>query len=311
MKYIVMDLEWNQGRLADSELQKRIPFEIIEIGAVKLREDRSVEDRFYRIIRPVLYTKLDEITQSLIHMEQQELMNGESFSDVISEFFEWCGSDYRFCTWGDVDLLELQRNMDYHGIDNKLTGVIKFCDIQKLFSLQEEGKKNPHTLEYAVDYYGIERQAEFHRALADAEYTVKVFQKIKPSYVDTFYSLDHYHNPKTQEEEVYAEFKTYSKFISREYNSREEIFRDRKMMQLHCFLCKRPVKKKINWFGTNQKNYYCLGYCKDHGYLKGRIQINKGSENKRYAVKIVSRINKERAKDIKIRHDHVVTLHKK
>ena len=35
MNYIVLDLEWNQGR-KDSKNSKRLPFEVIEIGATKL-----------------------------------------------------------------------------------------------------------------------------------------------------------------------------------------------------------------------------------------------------------------------------------
>ena len=36
---------------------------------------------------------------------------GEDFVRAMTEFLEWCGDDYRFCTWGSMDLTELQRNM--------------------------------------------------------------------------------------------------------------------------------------------------------------------------------------------------------
>ena len=36
MKYIVMDLEWNQSAYGRAGEHPRLPFEIIEIGAVKL-----------------------------------------------------------------------------------------------------------------------------------------------------------------------------------------------------------------------------------------------------------------------------------
>lgn len=42
MDYIVFDLEWNQCPYGKGQENERIPFEIIEIGAVKLNsENRS------------------------------------------------------------------------------------------------------------------------------------------------------------------------------------------------------------------------------------------------------------------------------
>lgn len=54
MQYIVFDLEWNQsptGRVIANENGSRIPFEIIEIGAVKLDENKNVISSFDRLIR--------------------------------------------------------------------------------------------------------------------------------------------------------------------------------------------------------------------------------------------------------------------
>ena len=41
MEYIVMDLEWNQNHLRKSHQHSDLPFEIIEIGAVKVSGDRK------------------------------------------------------------------------------------------------------------------------------------------------------------------------------------------------------------------------------------------------------------------------------
>lgn len=67
---------------------------------------------------------------------------------------------------------------------------------------------------------------------------------------------------------------------------------------LKCFLCGRQAVRKIDWFSNNPKNYYCLGYCKEHGYLKGRIQMNRSESGRRFVIKIVSRINKDAAQTI-------------
>ena len=41
MDYIVVDFEWNQSAYGKGSTNKKLPFEIIEIGAVKLNEKRQ------------------------------------------------------------------------------------------------------------------------------------------------------------------------------------------------------------------------------------------------------------------------------
>ena len=42
MNYIVFDLEWNQSPDGKKFENARLPFEIIEIGAVKLDKDKNI-----------------------------------------------------------------------------------------------------------------------------------------------------------------------------------------------------------------------------------------------------------------------------
>lgn len=48
MDYIVMDLEWNQNPYGKNNHHPDIPFEIIEIGAVRVTEDREIRDLISR-----------------------------------------------------------------------------------------------------------------------------------------------------------------------------------------------------------------------------------------------------------------------
>ncbi len=306
MNYIVMDLEWNQGKSELDEDKKRIPFEIIEIGAVKLNKDRKCIEKFQRVIKPNIYLEIFPVTKDLVQIDSKELEEGVSFVYAVHEFFEWCGSDFSFCTWGNMDLVELQRNMEYYGITNYLTKAFHYYDVQKIFSLEVEGRKNPKTLEYAVEYFGFEKSKEFHRALCDAEYTAKIFKQLNQMLINQYFSIDCYHNPKSVEDELYVNYGTYSKYISREFETKEEALNDKEIKKINCFLCGNPAVKKIGWFSNNPKNYYCLGYCSKHGYLKGRIQINKVDNGKRFVVKIVSTISKEGAKKLKLHHDEIL-----
>ena len=42
MNYIILDLEWNQCPQGKARENPRIPFEIVEIGAIKLNEKKEV-----------------------------------------------------------------------------------------------------------------------------------------------------------------------------------------------------------------------------------------------------------------------------
>lgn len=110
MNYVVVDFEWNQACYGKGSENRKIPFEIIEIGAVKLDENLKEIGRFSRTIRPKVYKKLHYITRDLTGITQEELCASDPFSYVLVDFMLWCGKDYIFCTWGNMDLVELQRN---------------------------------------------------------------------------------------------------------------------------------------------------------------------------------------------------------
>ena len=54
--YIVFDLEWNQSAEPENSTPD-FPFEIIEIGAVKIDEDANVLDTFSIHLRPRIFRK--------------------------------------------------------------------------------------------------------------------------------------------------------------------------------------------------------------------------------------------------------------
>ena len=54
-RYIVFDLEWNQSAEGKSGEVSALPFEIIELGAVKLDSRLRPLGEFARFIRPAVY----------------------------------------------------------------------------------------------------------------------------------------------------------------------------------------------------------------------------------------------------------------
>ena len=142
MNYIVFDLEWNQSNTGREPEIRELPFEIIEIGAIKLNNEMKFVGEFSQLVKPEVYQEMHYITRKLIHMQMEELQCGKPFPLVIDEFLEWCGKDSIFCTWGPLDLVELQRNMSFYNMQPLSNKPFQCLDVQKLFSLAyEDGKK--------------------------------------------------------------------------------------------------------------------------------------------------------------------------
>lgn len=314
MNYIVLDLEWNQSNSGMEEETAELLFEVIEIGAVKLNDKYVMISEFSQLVKPEVYHEMHQITSKLIHLQMKELERGKPFTEVAEAFLDWCGSgDYMFCTWGSLDLTELQRNMKFHKMTPLSDRPIPFLDVQKLFSLAFEDGKSRRALEYAVDMMKLEKDIPFHRAFSDAYYTAKLLRLIAEQHPDTLknVSYDVFHPPITREQEIKIQFDNYAKYISREFSSKAEAFSDKEVSSSKCYLCHRNLRKKLKWFSPNGRHYYCLAYCEKHGYLKGKIRIRKSDTGKIYVVKTTKLISDDEAAKIKERSLHTREMRKK
>lgn len=307
MNYIVLDLEWNHPKIDAKDRIQELPFEIIEIGAVKVDADTlEVVSTFSEMIKPQVYLEMNEIIHEILHVEIGDLEKKDTFDNVVKRFFDWCGSNYVFCTWGNMDLTELQRNMDYFNIKGYIDGPIKYCDVQKIFALEYLGYKSALSLETVIEYFNLEKKYEFHRAIADAMYTVKILQKIDKTFLKKYYSLDFFHNPKTKSEEISLIYDTYSKYISCEYSSKTEALKDKDVRAFKCYKCGKDVDIKIPWFWSNPRLYCSIGECKEHGLLEGKIRIKKKDNTSRlYVVKTISSTDEEGYQKFKDRQDTI------
>lgn len=301
--YIVFDLEWNQCAEGKTGEIPGLPFEIIEIGAVKLNEDFEVISEFSRIVRPKVYQRLHFKVLEILDIGMEELTRrGEPFDQVIHAFFSWCreaDGETIFCTWGNMDLTELQRNMAYYGVDNPFPNPLFYYDVQKLYSrlYRDNGKDKP-TLEHAVQEQSLEVQRPFHRAIEDAKYTGAVLRQMDFPSVAPYLSLDYYRIPDCKEHEISLTFPDYSKYVSRGFASREELIRDKEVNDLCCFACRRMLRKKIGWFTGNQRNYLALGICPEHGLMRGKLRVRKSEEGRYYCVKTVRMTDEAGAEEL-------------
>lgn len=312
MNYIVLDLEWNQSNTGQEEVSG-LPFEIIEIGAIQLSDTYVMIGEFSELIKPQVYTEMHLITSKLIHLQMQELERGKPFPEVMERFLRWCGEDYIFCTWGSLDLTELQRNMRFYNMTPLSDGPIAFLDVQKLFSIAFEDGRSRRALEYAIDFLGMEKDIPFHRAFSDAYYTAGILKKIaaeKPEILKKV-SYDVFHPPVSRDREIKVQFDNYMKYISREFAGKSDAMADREVISSKCYLCHRNLRKKLRWFTLNGRHYYCLAYCDKHGYLKGKIRLRKSENGGVYVVKTTKLISEQEAAALTERSAHARELKKR
>lgn len=186
MHYIVLDLEFNQSFPFKTGIKTtpvaECPFEIIQIGAVKLNENFEILEQFDTLITPQIYTRLHPFVEKITHITETDLQNQPTFTQVYPAFLEFIGTEPAIlCTWGPDDVKSLFRNILYHKLPtDALTH--QYMNIQPFASQhlnQEAGKAIG--LKNAVTELGIPMTDDFHNALYDAIYTAKILQIVHPS----------------------------------------------------------------------------------------------------------------------------------
>ncbi len=292
MNYIVFDLEWNMG--TPREELKVMPFEIIEIGAVKLDENLEETGRFSRLIHPRVYKKMHWANKKVVHIDNTDLKDADSFEMVFSEFLAFCGDDpYIFCTWGDTDLTELQRNIYYFDCIPLSEGPLEFLDVQKLNGYNCGSPKTRVSLEKAVTDYSIPETDGFHRAVNDAAYTAEVLKHIDRKYED-FTSFNNYHAPSDEGSEIFRNYGRYVKFISCCFPDKQHLIKSKRIKTLKCPVCDKKLEKEIPVFSSNGKHYLMMGTCPEHGTVKAKIRVKKNElSSLPYAVKTSRLIDNE------------------
>ncbi|MCQ4725291.1 exonuclease domain-containing protein [Anaerotignum faecicola] len=188
MNYIVLDLEFNQpynfknGKR--TVLEPKVPFEIIQFGAVKLDNNFNITDKFDYFVKPQIYSRLHPIVEKITGITIDKLENGNSFLTAFEKFTAFAGSESVLCSWGADDIKSLYRNIIYYKCNQeKITK--NYINIQEIATKKlnfESG--NSIGLKAAVELLEIPQEIPFHDALNDAYYTALVFKKIIPETFD-------------------------------------------------------------------------------------------------------------------------------
>jgi len=181
-EYIVFDLEWNivgtENNVPLKE-QKKLPFEIIEIGAVKLDQNMSAVGSFSTLVKPVLYPVLSRYVSRVTNRDQHSLSQGLLFPEAANKFLDFVGGKTKiFCSWSKSDPPVLIDNFNFYGIE--FFQPLICLDVQALFSILAEkvSVTTQRSIEYALDFLEIPCNRPLHSALNDAYYTAMILSKI-------------------------------------------------------------------------------------------------------------------------------------
>ena len=181
MDYIVLDMEWNQPWPGSPSSKKILPVairgEIIQIGAVRLTEDRQVADEFQALILPKYYRRLNRRVSKLTGIKESHLrQNGIPFPEAISQFRQWCGDDVTFLTWGFDDITILRENLQLFNLP--VTWADRWYNAQMIFNAQTDGSNSQKALKTAMEIFQIEASRPAHDALGDAYHTALICARL-------------------------------------------------------------------------------------------------------------------------------------
>lgn len=232
MEYIIFDLEFNQGfdkKLNKTVSNEKCPFEIIQIGAIKLDSNLNMIDTFNEYVKPQIYKDIHPFIQKMTSITKNDVEYAKSFPQVFKEFKNFISSKkIVFGVWGTGDLKELYRNINYYNLPSKSLpkSYINIQDYASKYFKNPSGKSIG--LQNAISILGLNQDKSYHDALNDAYYTSQVFIKINnpsivpDSYVYTSVSPNKSTRKSKQEVDYEKLFNEFEKMLNRSITREEK-----------------------------------------------------------------------------------------
>ena len=184
MNYIVIDLEFNQSyNFSEGNItvcEPRCPFEIIQIGAVKMNKDFDITAAADFLIKPVIYNRMHPYVQDITGISMDNLKNELGFQKVYESFIKFLDNEKSvLCVWGSSDLNALFNNIEYHELDGGLI-TKEYINVQSLASSYLNRPSGvPIGLKNAVLELNLNSDMAFHNAYYDALYTAQILQIVR------------------------------------------------------------------------------------------------------------------------------------
>lgn len=288
MSYVFFDLEWNQG-YPRNEAEKID--EIIQIGACRLDSWQEEGEPFSAYVRPSIHKKLHHQVKKMLPLDQNKLKKADPFKKVASDFFDWCGENAQFFTWGTSDARVLDLNLCWYGMEEYLD--IEIYDLQRAFDLLVLHTNHQTSLETAVTALGLDSKLEYHDAGNDAVYTAMIGAELVGRFggLPTLEELD-----RAEEElriqrrreaaegatiglkEQLAEEKPVLRRKCSHFDTEADCLKSRSARVFHCPECESWLCNG-NWYHVGDY-YVARSRCLDHGRFYSCMTIEPEGEEK-------------------------------
>ncbi|MEO4052856.1 3'-5' exonuclease [Solibacillus sp. CAU 1738] len=144
---------------------------IIEVGAVKWLPD-GTKETFTQLIKPYKFKKLNAHIQKLTGITTEQLLDAPSFKEAIYKFKRWCKGDYILLTFGEFDRKVFEEELARNYMNSDF--LFPLVDYQQKYMIVHGLKEQP-SLGGLMTTLGLEVETQ-HRALADAESLLKIFE---------------------------------------------------------------------------------------------------------------------------------------
>ena len=280
MHYIVLDMEWNQPWPGSPSAKKVLPVqirgEIIQIGAVRITEDRQVGDEFQVLIKPKFYRRLNRRVSKLTGIKESQLRDeGVAMGEAMAKFRAWCGEDAIFLTWGFDDITILRENLRLYGIDE--SWVTKWYNAQMIFNAQTDGSSSQKALKTAMEIFGIEATRPAHDALGDAYHTALICAKL-----DLIRGIMEYGQAVKSHENGFhgAELPgCISRKVFYDYADKQAALDAMDTAENKCPTCGSQMTG-TRWFAQPGRRYMDLAECPEHGKFLIRIRLSDQPDGK-------------------------------
>ena len=231
MEYIVFDLEFNQGfdkKLNKTVSNEKCPFEIVQIGAVKLNSNLEMIDTFNSFVKPNIYKEIHPFIKKMTNITNEDVKNAPSFPEAFSMFKAFMNNNNNvLCVWGNGDLKELYRNIKYYNLstENLSNTYINVQHHASIYFNNPTGRSIG--LQNAITLLELNQDKSYHNALNDAYYTSLVFKNIFNNNMETKkYSFDNdvKKNPPTAKRKVNYDniFSEFKRILNRDLTKEEK-----------------------------------------------------------------------------------------
>ena len=271
MYYITLDLEWNQAYAQKAiavqrRLACRLRGEVIQIGAVKLDSKMNICGSYQIIVKPQHFKKLHRHVSELTGITQEQMDLGTPLPVAAERFKKWCGKDFCFLTWGPDDIPMLKENFNVHGIPS--SWLDKVYDLQVIFNRQTDDSSKQRSLEYAMDYFGLEQHLPAHDALNDAYFTALVAREL-----DVVEGVKSYSSIRGEFLEDYVIGDADAGGDG--YVTISEMMEDEVVKFPICPLCKKPMQEEDKLLHSKGQKYTRHFVCRKHGDMLLSLKLHR------------------------------------